>query len=75
MGTFLGLQVDQFKSEIHLHMDNYVSSILSEYKDFICKTLALRLFTWHRTFSSSRNWQPRDVWLPMIHLDRISDHL
>ncbi len=39
MSTFLGLQVDQVQSEIHLHMDNYVYSVLSEYKDFICKTL------------------------------------
>jgi hypothetical protein len=39
MSTFLGLQVDQVQSEIHLHMDNYVSSVLSEYKDFIRKTL------------------------------------
>ena len=28
MSTFLGLQVDQVQSEIHLHMDNYVSSVL-----------------------------------------------
>ena len=39
MRTFLGLQVDQVHSEIHLHMDNYVSTILSEYKDFIRKKL------------------------------------
>jgi hypothetical protein len=39
MSTFLGLQVDQVQSEIHLHMDNYVSSIPLEYKDFIRKTL------------------------------------
>ncbi len=39
MSTFLGPQVDQVQSEIHLHMDNYVSSILSEYKNFIRKTM------------------------------------
>ena len=78
MSTFLGLQVDQVQSEIQLNMDNYVSSILSgsrSSRTSSARRCALRLFPWHRTFSSSRRWQPRDVWLPRIHLDRISDHL
>ena len=60
---------------IHLHMDNYVSSVLSEYKDFIRKTLRPKALPVAPNLSSSRKMQPRDAWLPRIHLDRISDHL
>ena len=35
MNTFLGLQVDHVNSEIHMHMDHYVESVLKEYKSFV----------------------------------------
>ena len=40
MTTFLGLQVDHVNSEIHMHMDHYVETVLNEYKTFVMnKTL------------------------------------
>ncbi len=33
--TFLGLQVDHVNSEIHMHTDHYVESVLNEYKTFV----------------------------------------
>ena len=35
MTTFLGLQVDNVNSEIHMHMDHYVETVLNEYKTFV----------------------------------------
>ena len=32
---FLGLQVDHVNSEIHMHMDHYVETVLNEYKTFV----------------------------------------
>jgi hypothetical protein len=35
MSTFLGIQVDHVNLEIHMRMDHYVESVLSEYKSFV----------------------------------------
>ncbi len=35
MTTFLGLQVDHVNSEIQMHMDHYVETVLNEYKTFV----------------------------------------
>ncbi len=35
MSTFLGLQVDHVNSEVHMHMDHFVESVLNKYKTFM----------------------------------------
>ncbi len=39
MSTFLGLQVDHVNSEIHMHMDYYVVTVLRENKAFVHMSL------------------------------------
>jgi hypothetical protein len=39
METFLGMQVEQSKGRIRLHLDNYIQEILDEYKVFQTKSL------------------------------------
>ncbi len=43
METFLGMQVEQPKGQIRLHLDNYIQEILEEYKVFQTKSLRLKL--------------------------------
>ncbi len=39
METFLGMEVQQTKSGIKLHLDNYIQETLAEHKAFIKKSL------------------------------------
>ena len=39
MKAFLGMQVEQGNKKIKLHLDHYVQEILTEYKDYIKKSL------------------------------------
>ena len=39
METFLGMQVEQSKGKIRLHLDNYIRETLDEYKEFAMKSL------------------------------------
>ena len=38
-GHMYGMEVQQTKNHIKLHLDHYVRDLLSEYKDYIKKTL------------------------------------
>ena len=39
MKTFLGMEVEQGDAGINLHLDHYVQTVLTEYKDYIKKSL------------------------------------
>ncbi len=39
METFFGMQVEQSKGKIRLHLDNYIRETLDEYKEFAMKSL------------------------------------
>jgi hypothetical protein len=39
MKMFLGMEVEQDNTTIKLHLDHYVQEMLSEYKDYIKKSL------------------------------------
>jgi hypothetical protein len=39
METFLGMQVEQSKGNIRLHLDNYIRETLDEYQEFSTKSL------------------------------------
>ncbi len=39
MKTFLGMEVEQGDAGINLHLDHYIQAVLTEYKDYIKKSL------------------------------------
>ncbi len=39
MKTFLGMEVEQGNAGINLHLDYYIQTVLTEYKDYIKKLL------------------------------------
>ena len=43
METFLGMQVEQSKKAIRLHLDNYIRELLDEYKAYATKSLRPKL--------------------------------
>jgi hypothetical protein len=43
METFLGMQVEQSKKAISLHLDNYIRELLDEYKAYATKSLRPKL--------------------------------
>ena len=42
MESFLGMQVEQKDNSIKLHLDHYVQEMLTEYKDYIKKSLRIK---------------------------------
>ena len=66
MTTFFGLQVDHVNSEIHMHRDHYVESVLNEYKTFVMnkklrhKKLPVQPnYQLPKTEPRSPSWKPR----------------
>jgi hypothetical protein len=43
METFLGMQVEQLKKAVRLHLDNYIKELLDEYKAYATKSLRPKL--------------------------------
>ena len=43
METFLGMQVEQSKKAIRLHLDNYIRELLDEYKAYATESLRQKL--------------------------------
>ena len=42
MESFLGMQVEQKDDTIKLHLDHYVQEMLTEYKDYIKRSLRIK---------------------------------
>ncbi len=42
MKTFLGMEVEQERGEIHLHLDTYVQEMLTKYQAYIKKDVKLK---------------------------------